>query len=261
MKCEGSLKWVVALILAAGVGDVCPGAAPPALRAHRCGAPGGTWGCARAAIAEARHTYLQSHDEIGARAVVRQSGPQPRVWVQSRRSGPRVCGSSASRPGVRDGVLGASSCPWPEHQRRDGPRGRTKSARARAEGAVARTRRDGARACLHRRTRDTLHREGRPTAGRRSRVCRCDARANEEIPARPRRGDDVCRVADGPAAMELLDAGRGTTGGDRGSRGGSRARDRIESETSRRASLLDSHLGADQQFPSGPRGKPIACCR
>ncbi len=104
-----------------------------------------------------------------------------------------------------------------------------------------------ARACLHRRARDTLHREGRRTAGRRSRVCRCDARAHEEIPARPRCGDDFCRVADGPAAVELLDAGRGTTGGDRGGRGHPRARDRIESETSRRASLLDSPVGADQK--------------
>ena len=104
-------------------------------------------------------------------------------------------------------ATGARRCPWQQHQRRDGAEDEPKAlalvqkAQSLASGVTARE-----RAYIDAlATRYTGKADGRQAADRSF----ADAmRAHEEIPARPRRGDDFCRVAHGPAAVELLDAGR-----------------------------------------------------
>ena len=103
-----------------------------------------------------------------------------------------------------------------------------------------------ARAGLHRRDRGALHgKGGRPQEGR-PRVRGGDASDDEGVPGRCGRQDDLRRIADGPAAVELLDARRRAVRRDARDPERAEGGAREEPESPRRAALLGARLGADR---------------
>ena len=79
------------------------------------------------------HTFPVS-TKVAARAVVHEPGPEPDLWVQPRRGGPRLCRSGPARSVARDGLLGPGARARPEHQRADGRGRRAQGAGAAPEG-------------------------------------------------------------------------------------------------------------------------------
>ena len=165
---------------------------------------------ARAAAAEPRRAHVQGDDEVGARAAVHQSGREPRLRVQSRRSRPRVCRSRAPR---------SRTARWPT--------GVTRSCSARTSTRRWSRRTNRRRSSWLRRRRSLKPKATRARAGVHRRARRSATPASRKIGSRPTaRSPTRCAswsppyptdldaktilrgIADGPAALELLDARR-----------------------------------------------------
>ena len=153
--------------------------------------------------------HVQGHDALGARAAVHQPGAEPGLRLQPCRGWPRVRRSGAARSVVRDGLLGPGARARSQHQRGDGAGRRAQGAGARAEGG-------GGQGPAPRRASGPTSRRCAPAtparpsdrlAGR-SRLRGGHAQDGPRLSRRPRRRDAVRRIADGPAAVELLDEGR-----------------------------------------------------
>ena len=155
-------------------------------------------------------TPSRSSDEGRARAAVHQPGPEPRPTASiTPKPAARLPRPRGSIPNCAMAYWGQALVLGPNINAPMDAGGRAEGARARAEGDRAQGPGHAARARLHRRARRALHRPGRgsrqrPTAPM---PTRCDS-STQPYPGRPRCADALRRIADGPAAVELLDARR-----------------------------------------------------
>ena len=244
------------------VGRASPGSRPQALRRFqgRRGA-GGARHAARSAAPEPGRPHLPGEHQGGARAVVHEPGPQPHLRLQPRRGKARLRRGGAARPDAGHGVLGPGPGARTEHQRRHGARGRAGGVRTRAEGGGAQGPRHAARARVHRRAGQALHRQARRSGRGRPRLCRRHARRDPRLSRRPRCPHAARRGVDGPAPVELLDARRPAVRRDAAGAGHAREGADRPQEPSRARSTSGFTSGNPPTRPSGPRRKPIACCR
>ena len=186
---------------------------------------GGVRGAARAelpagaATAESRRPHFPCLDESETGAALHQPGCQSRLCLQSCRGGASFCRGRSSRSAEPDGVLGARAGARSQHQRDDEPRGRAQSACSGTESRVAQGRatpreRAYIDAVLARYT-------GKPEDRAQANLAFANAmrKVVAAVPRGRRRADDLCRVADEPASVELLDARRRAVRRDARSRG------------------------------------------
>ena len=151
----------------------------------------------------------------------------------------------------------------PEHQRGDDARTTSRRRCELVQKAVSLGARARRRASATTSTRWRSATPARPTdrAGGRSRVRRRDARAGEEVSARSRRRDDLRRVADGPAAVELLDARRPAARGHERGRSPRSSGCSPRTRSIRARCTTGSTCGSRPRRPNAPRRRPTGCCR
>ena len=228
---------------------------PPATTRRRRRASRSRRGCRTSAstrFRSARRSSARSCSSTRASTwPTRSTTPRQRARLRKPR------GSTRSR----DGLLGPRARARPEHQRDDDAGGRAEGARAGAEGAVAQGARRRRASAPTSTPWPPLHRQAGRSRHGQPRVRRRDAQRRGGVSRRPRCAHDVRRVADEPAAVELLDARRRAVRRDARSRRVARRGAAAQSESSRARCTCGFTCGSRPTRRSGPKPKPIGCCR